>query len=285
MKSSAAAIVDNPWLAQRARIAGITPEAPGVATYHLQLVDAERHAQYVFQPGQFNMLYLPGVGEVAISLSAGAGKRGTWDHTIRAAGSVTRAMTQLSVGAELGLRGPYGTGWPLAKCSGRDVIVVAGGLGMAPLRPVIQALIAEPDRWGRVHLLYGARTADSLLYRSEWDVWERIGVRAQSTLDRATASWTGNVGVVPLLVDRLDGFDPARALMFVCGPEVMMRYTIRSALRRGIGADRIWLSLERNMQCAVGLCGHCQFGPAFVCQDGPVFRSDRVAALLDVEGL
>ncbi|MBL9122669.1 MAG: FAD/NAD(P)-binding protein [Planctomycetaceae bacterium] len=285
MKTAAAAIADNPWLAQRARIARVTPEVPGVATYHLRLVDAQRHAQYAFQPGQFNMLYLPGVGEVAISLSAGAEQQGTWDHTIRAAGSVTRALAQLPVGAELGLRGPYGAGWPLTECAGRDVIVVAGGLGLAPLRPAIHALLAEPKRWGRIHLLLGARTADSLLYPGERSAWERSGLAAQTTVDRATPDWTGNVGVVPLLVDRLAGFDPARAIMFICGPEVMMRYTIRSALKRGIAAERIWLSLERNMQCAVGLCGHCQFGPAFICQDGPVLRSDRIAPFLDVEGL
>ena len=284
-RPATSAIVDNPWLTQGVSLEGVTPEIPGVATYHLRFLDRQLHEHYEFRPGQFNMLYLPGAGEIAISVSAGAEFRGTWDHTIRVAGNVTRTLSKLAPGGQLGLRGPYGAGWPLEECVGADVILVAGGIGLAPLRPVIHALLAEPGRFGRVSLLYGARTADTLLYVPEQPDWTRARLQIETTVDRATPGWSGNVGVVPLLLDRLAALDPARVVLCLCGPEVMMRYTIRSALRRGIGAKQIWLSMERNMQCAVGLCGHCQYGPTFVCQDGPVFRYDRIAPLLDVEGL
>ena len=279
------AIAENPWLAQSATIDRITPELPGVATYHLRFSDARRHAGYCFEPGQFNMLYLPGVGEVAVSLSAGSERAGTWDHTIRVAGNITRALAALSVGGSLGLRGPYGSSWPLDKCAGTHVVIAAGGIGLAPLRPIVYRLVAARKQFGRATLLYGARTPDTLLYRREFDGWSRGGWDVQTTVDRSLPGWPGNVGVVPLLLDRLRPLSPANSILLLCGPEVMMRYTVRSALARGLRKEQIWVSLERNMQCAVGLCGHCQLGPAFVCKDGPIFRYDKIEPFLDVEGL
>lgn len=279
------AITENAWLAQSVEIADITPELSGVATYHLRFRDASLHAQYRFRPGQFNMLYLPGVGEIAISLSAGADRGGTWDHTIRVAGNVTRALAGLGIGGTLGLRGPYGSNWPLDDCVGADVVLMAGGVGLPPLRCALYALLAERKRFGRCTLLYGARTPETLLYRREYDDWTDRGLDVQTTVDRSQPGWSGNVGVVPLLVDRLRPLLPGNSLLLVCGPEVMMRYTIRSALGRGLRKDQIWVSLERNMQCAVGLCGHCQLGPAFVCKDGPIFRYDTIEPFLDVEAL
>lgn len=279
------AIADNPWLSQTVEIAGITPEMPGVATYHLRFQDPELHGRYAFQPGQFNMLYLPGVGEIAISVSAGIEQQGTWDHTIRVAGNVTRTLANLRIGESLGLRGPYGSSWPMELCRDANVVIAAGGIGLAPLRPVLDVLVREKHRFGERTLLYGARTPDTLLYTRQYVSWSERGLNLQTTVDRSQSGWLGNVGVVPLLLDRLRPLTPANTVLLLCGPEVMMRYCVRSALGRGLRKDQIWLSLERNMQCAVGLCGHCQLGPAFICQDGPVFRYDTIEPFLDVESL
>lgn len=275
----------SPWLAHAVRIRAVTPEVPDVATYHLEFVSAQQSAAYACAPGQFNMLYLPGVGEVPISVSGRGGAGDTWDHTIRVAGTTTRALAQLGVGGQLGLRGPFGAGWPLELCRGRDVVLAAGGIGLAPLRPAIEALLDCPSAFGRLTLLYGARTPESLLYSRQYADWIGRGLHVQTTVDRATAGWLGHIGVVPLLLDRLRPLSPGHTVVLACGPEVMMRYTVRSALERGLCAAQIYVSLERNMQCAAGFCGHCQLGPAFICKDGPVLRYDRIAPFLHVENL
>ena len=285
MIASPPAPAANPWLAHAVRIRAITPEVPEVATYHLEFVAPEQRAGYSCEPGQFNMLYLPGVGEVPISVS-GRGLAGdTWDHTVRVAGNTTRVLDRLGVGGQLGLRGPFGAGWPMELCRGRDVVLVAGGIGLAPLRPAIEALLAESSAFGRLTLIYGARTPDSLLYVRQFADWTRRGLRVQTTVDRATTGWLGQVGVVPLLFERLRPLVPQNTIVLTCGPEVMMRYTVRSALERGLTAEQIFVSLERNMQCAAGFCGHCQLGPAFICKDGPVLRYDPIVPFLRVENL
>lgn len=275
----------NPWLAHPVRIAAITPEIEGVATYDLEFVDPAQAERYRFQPGQFNMLYLPGIGESAISLSAHPASRECWAHTIRAAGNVTQSLARMPVGATLGLRGPYGSAWPIESCRGHDVILVAGGIGLAPLRPLIYDLVEHRPEFGRVTIIHGARTPSGLLYSNEFDDWRNRGIDVRTTVDRATLEWTGNVGVATLLLDRLPLPRVDETTILMCGPEVMMHFTAKSALQRGIAPERLWLSAERNMQCAVGFCGHCQLGPTFVCRDGPVFRYDRLAPFLQVEGL
>ena len=275
----------NPWVCHTVRIRDIAPEVTDVATYHLSFDDAAVAAAYRFQPGQFNMLYLPGVGEVPISLSADPSSTTTWAHTVRAVGNVTQQLARLRVGDTLGLRGPFGSSWPLHSAAGHDVILVTGGLGLAPLRPAIYELLRQADRFRSLTLLYGARTPDTLLFEREFTDWSQRGMQVQVTVDRASSAWSGHVGVVTLLLDRLPLSDPRSTSVFVCGPEVMMRFVGKSALARGIPEDQLWLSMERNMQCAIGLCGHCQFGPAFICKDGPVFRHDRLAPFLNVEGL
>lgn len=275
----------HPWLAHQVRIDSITPEIEGVATYHLAFTDDAVASDYRFAPGQFNMLYLPGIGEVPISLSADPMSSRTWAHTIRVAGNTTRMLARMAPGECFGLRGPFGTFWPLKACEGSDVVLVAGGIGLAPLRPAIYYLLANRQRYGRISLLYGARTPDTLLYLDEYSAWLEQGLFLQTTVDRAMPSWLGNVGVVPLLLDRLRPFQPTSSVMLMCGPEVMMHYCTLSALARGLPRERIWVSLERNMQCAVALCGHCQLGPAFLCKDGPVFCYDRVEPYLRVVGL
>lgn len=279
------AVADNPWLPHTVRIEKVVAEIPDVSTYDLSFVDSTAAEKYRFLPGQFNMLYLPGVGEIAISISADPRSRDQWAHTIRVAGTVTQALARLKPGATLGLRGPYGNPWPMEKCQGRDLILVAGGIGMAPLRPVVYEVLAHRSRYRNVSVLLGARTPEGLLYPAEYGEWQAGGIDLQTTVDRAAPGWSGNVGVVPLLLDRMSLPSPAETVLFMCGPEVMMNFTVKSARRRGLTVDNIWLSSERNMQCAVGLCGHCQLGPTFVCKDGPVFRFDQIEPFMKVEDL
>lgn len=279
------AAVANPWLSDTVVVRETVAEAPGVTTYRLAFADERRAEAFTFRPGQFGMLYVPGVGESPIGISGASQRERTWSFTVRVAGNTTRALSGLRAGDTLGLRAPFGSAWPLDECLGADVLIVAGGLGLPPLRPVIHELIAHRRQYGRVTLIYGSRTPDTLIYAREYDDWLRQGIDVLTTVDRADLGWTGHVGVVPLLVDSLQPLVPERTIVLTCGPEVMMRYTVRSAVARGIPVERIWISTERNMQCAVGLCGHCQLGPEFICKDGPVFRYDRVERYLAVEGL
>jgi NAD(P)H-flavin reductase len=238
-----------------------------------------------FAPGQFNMLYVFGVGEAAISLSGDPARPDTLVHTTRAVGTVTRAMQRLHRGAALGVRGPFGTGWPLAEARGKDVVLIAGGIGLAPLRPVLYAIVARRREFGRVTLLYGARGPEDVLYGRELERWrDRGAITVAVTLDHATRGWVGDVGVVTTLVPRAS-FDPTNVVALVCGPEIMMRFAAQALAARGVPDERIFVSLERNMKCALGWCGHCQLGPAFVCKDGPVFPYARVQRLLTVREL
>lgn len=235
-----------------------------------------------FVPGQFNMVYLFGVGEVAISISGPVGQRDRVVHTVRNAGKITEALTGLVPGATVGIRGPYGHGWPVTAAQGHDVVIVAGGLGLPPLRPVIQEMLEHRERFGRLELIYGARTPKDLIYYAEIQQWRRRDdLRCQTTVDTAGRDWYGDVGLV---TQRLPDarFDPGRTIVMSCGPEIMMKAVAKAAMERGVPASAIYLSMERNMKCAVGLCGHCQFGPAFVCRDGPVFPFPRLAPYLAV---
>lgn len=232
-------------------------------------------------PGQFNMLYAFGVGEIPVSISGRTGASSDPLHTVRAVGPVSRALAALTHGASLGLRGPYGAGWPLAATEGRDVVFVAGGLGLAPLRPAIRHVLHQRPRFGRVILVYGTRHPRDRLFRRELASWaHRTGVTVHVTVDHADTGWDGHVGVV---TDRLPGLviDPAATTAFVCGPEVMMRFVSAALTGAGVAPGAIHLSLERNMKCAIGQCGHCQLGPAFICRDGPVLALDRLAGLLN----
>jgi NAD(P)H-flavin reductase len=248
-------------------------------TVTLDLAPAAGEAGFAFAAGQFNMLYRFGIGEVAISISGDPTKPERLTHTIRAVGAVSNALAAVKPGETVGVHGPYGTGWPLAEAADRDVVIVAGGVGLAPLCPALYQILAERERYGRVLLLYGARTPADLLYRRELATWGRRA-DVQVTVDRADAGWQGNVGVVTQLLAK-ERLAPATIAM-MCGPEVMMRFTVRELERQGVPAENVYVSLERNMKCAVGLCGHCQFGPTFVCKDGPVFRYDRVRPFLTI---
>lgn len=272
----------TPMLPHPAIIARTQHEAPGIITFALELRDPARRAAYRFQPGQFNMLYLPAIGEVPISISSDPGRPETLLHTIRVAGNVTMAMARLSPGEVIGLRGPYGSAWPVERARGSDLIIVGGGIGLAPLRPAIHHLIRHRADYGRVTILIGGRTPSDLLYPEDYETWRRCDIEVVPTVDRADESWRGRVGVVPVLFYSLRP-DPKRTTVFTCGPEIMMRFVIYEALARRIPRDRIYLSLERNMKCALGLCGRCQFGPIFLCKDGPVLSYDRIEPFFGAE--
>lgn len=232
-------------------------------------------------PGQFTMIYAFGVGEVPISVSGRFG--GALVHTVRAVGPVTEAICSAEPGATLGIRGPLGNSWPIEAAAGSDVVVVAGGIGLAPLRPVLYRALANREAYGRIVLLYGSRTPADLLYTDELETW-RGTIDVDATVDAADETWSGKVGVVPKLIAGAE-FDPASAHAFVCGPEIMMRFAAQALEGRGVPSEKIHVSLERNMRCGVGHCGHCQLGPLFVCKDGPVARLDRVQRWMGVREL
>jgi len=261
----------RPYAVQRAR-----QETQDTFTLDLAPVNGARAVP--FTPGQFNMLYLFGVGEVPISISGDPGQPQTLVHTTRVVGTVTRTMRQLRVGDTLGVRGPFGNPWPVEEAFGSDLVIVAGGIGLAPLRPLLYRVLAQREKFGKVVLLYGTRSPEDILFRRELEQWRAsFELDVHVTVDRAVGRWRGNVGVVTTLIPRAP-FDPLSTLAVVCGPEVMMRFTALELLKRGVSREHIYLSMERNMKCGIGLCGHCQFGPTFVCKDGPVFRYDRIEA-------
>ena len=264
------------------RLVGKTRETADTWTLELEPGDGRRLG--AFAPGQFAMLYAFGAGEVPISLSR-AGGDGRLIHTVRAVGAATSALCAMEPGKAIAARGPFGTGWPLAEADGADLVVVAGGLGLPPLRPVVDHAIAQRERFGEVSILYGGRSPADLVHRREVERWgERPDLDVQVTVDSAGSDWRGRVGLVTTLIPRAR-FDPARAVAMIVGPEVMMRFTVAALRERGVPAHRIYVSLERSMKCATAHCGHCMIGPEFVCKDGPVFRHDAVEGWLGVRQL
>lgn len=284
MPADAAVPGGDPMVPRRCRVTAVRDEAEGVRTLTLAPVDP---APGGFAPGQFNMLYAFGVGEAAISIAGGPDEGGDeLLHTVRAAGATSSALAGLGEGAMLGVRGPFGTGWPLSQQEGRHLLFVAGGLGLAPLRPAILAALGRREAFAGLSLALGARSPEAVLYGQELGRWEERGLAAIATVDRARPGWTGPVGVVTKHLARaLSGVAPGRVSAFVCGPEIMMRFTAQTLLGEGVPAERIWLSMERNMKCAIGHCGHCQYGPDFVCRDGPVLPHARIARRLTVKEL
>jgi NAD(P)H-flavin reductase len=264
------------WIPEPVRVRRVHRETADTFTLHFDV----KPGGCRFTPGQFNMLYLFGVGEVPISISGDPGEAEALVHTIRAVGTVTTAMKVVKRGSTLGIRGPYGNGWPVEEALGKDVVVVAGGLGIAPLRSLVYHLMRRRSEYGAVTIVVGARSPEDIVYRAEIERWRR---RADATVhvavDHAGPDWTGAVGVVTALLERVP-IRADRTIAMTCGPEVMMRFTARALLGHGVPAERIFLSLERNMKCALGFCGHCQYRESFICRDGPVLRLDRIQSLL-----
>ncbi|MEM4827812.1 MAG: FAD/NAD(P)-binding protein [Desulfurococcaceae archaeon] len=274
----------EPFRSQRAVIVNEVYETQDTKTLTLRV-----NGEYTAEPGQFNMIYYWGVGEVPVSISNLPLHREGYtlvEHTVKSVGTVTKAIVgSTKVGSSLGLRGPYGRGWPLREYEGFNLLLVAGGLGLAPLRPVIKYVSTRRDAYGKFYILYGARTPGDLLYKYELDEYSRIpGSKLLLSSDKWVEEWKHHVGFVTDLIDHVD-LNPAETVVFVCGPEIMMKVAVTKLLHRGFRKDRVYVSLERRMRCGVGVCGTCQLGHLFVCKNGPVFSYEEVEDYLAVEGM
>ncbi len=275
----------NPYDIHPATIVEKIREAEDITTYRLQLVDEQVRQQFRFKAGQFNTVYLFGVGEVAISIVSDPDEPELLDHTIRAVGRTTKAIAALQPGDALGIRGPFGEGWPLEEAKGRNVVIVTGGLGCAPVVGAIEYIFRRREEYGSVKILHGVKTPHDLLYRERFDAWRRHpDTEVLLTSDQPDKTWRYHVGVVTELFEQVS-MDPVKSMVLMCGPEIMMRLGVPILMRRGIPATAVYVSLERHMECGIGLCGHCQMGPYFLCKDGPVMRYDRVAQWLGRAGV
>jgi len=275
----ATAITIDPMRPQPYSVREITKETPD--TFTLQLEPESAADRSWFEPGQFSMLWTFGVGELPISISGDPALHHRLIYTVRSVGQATHALVNQRLGDSVGVRGPFGTGWPVGAAKGRDVILVAGGIGLAPLRPVIYQVLQNRNDYGRLVILYGGRSPRDLLYRKELAAWARNReTQVLVTVDYGGLSWRGHVGVVTTLF-KYSRLQPAHSVAMVCGPEIMMRFVTRELETQGLSRDDIYLSMERNMKCAVGFCGHCQYGPHFICKDGPVFRYQQIRNLLE----
>jgi len=276
--------VSNPYLLHEAEIVERIDEVAGVFTLRLRFTDAAVRRTYGFQPGQFNMVYLYGVGEVAISIVSDPRDERLFDHTVRVVGRVTRGLAQLQAGDFIGIRGPFGRGWPLREAQGRDVLIVSGGLGCAPTVSVVNYVLNRRERYGRLIIMQGVKHANDLLWRERYSQWaQQPNTEVIIAADVGAALWPWHVGLVTDLFDGIH-LNPANTVAMMCGPEGMMRAAVRRLSQSGMDETAIYLSMERNMQCAVGHCGHCQYGGKFVCKDGPVFSYPEIKELLGVKG-
>ncbi len=259
-------------------------ESPSVFTLRLRFTDPQVHNAYSFMPGQFNMLYLHGVGEVPISIVSDPQDGCMYDHTIRAVGRVTRAMAALRQGDRIGVRGPFGRGWPVEATAGRDVLIATGGLGCAPVVSIINYLLARRQSFGKLTILQGVKHSDDLIWREQYERWAQLPeTEVHLAADVGGPAWPFHVGQVTALLDRAD-LRPDHTIAMMCGPEGMMRAVTHELIERRLPEERLWVSLERNMQCGQGNCGHCQMGGHFVCSDGPVFSYPEIKSLFGVAG-
>jgi len=274
----------SPLLPEPAEIVDTRSFGPRIRRYRLRLLDRGARPRFDFVPGQFNMVYVPGVGEVAISISSDPEDE-VLEHTIRIVGRTTRVIEGLDVGDVLGLRGPYGNGWPLQEARWKDVVVVTGGLGCAPVTGAIDYMFRRRPNYGHLTIVHGVKKPADLVHRERFEAWRRApDTRVLLTTDEPDRAWRDRSGVVTELFQEIE-FDATRTLLLMCGPEAMMRYAIHSLRSRGLPDERIFVSMERNMKCAVGLCGHCQMGPEFVCKDGPIFRLSQIERFFFARGL
>ncbi|MEW6314673.1 MAG: FAD/NAD(P)-binding protein [Pseudomonadota bacterium] len=274
----------NNQLPFQAEVVERIQESASIFTLRLRLTDDEMRRHYRFAPGQFNMVYLYGVGEVAISIVSDPQNDDYLDHTIRALGRVTNGLSQLRAGDRLGLRGPFGRGWPLAETEGRDMLIVTGGLGCAPVVAVINYVVLRRERYGKLTIIQGVKHADELIWRERYRYWESLpNVQVLLAAEHGGTLWPFHTGLVTEVFDDAH-LVPEKTTVMMCGPEGMMRAGCRALFARGIKPEAVYLSMERNMQCGVGLCGHCQIGGHFVCRNGPVFTYPQVSELIGVEG-
>jgi NAD(P)H-flavin reductase len=272
------ALHDVPMLPSPFVVRSVTKETYDTFTLSME---PQNGGGTAFLPGQFSMLWVFGVGELPISISGNPAEPEHLLYTVRSVGAATHSLVSQKVGTMVGVRGPYGTAWPVEAARGRDLIIIAGGIGLAPLRPVIYEVLNHRADYGRLVLLYGARSPRDLLYRKELKAWARqADTQLLTTVDYGGLSWRGYVGVVTTLF-KFARLQPSKSVAMVCGPEIMMRFVLRELDSVGLRREDVYLSMERNMKCGIGLCGHCQHGPHFICKDGPVFRSDVIRPLME----
>lgn len=269
----------NPFIPKLAKIVDRRHEAKNIYTYRLRFNSEIDQRNYSFRPGQFNMLYVFGVGEIPISISGDPEDKEGIDHIIRAVGTVSRALEACESGTSLGIRGPFGSEWPLAEAVGKDVLLVTGGLGCAPVMGAIHYILKRRKKYGAVKILHGIKAPHDLIYRQKIEEWKSFpDTEVHLTSDTADKNWKFHIGVVTNLLEQIE-INPEQTIVMMCGPEIMMRFAIKEFFKRNIPKNQIYLSMERNMKCALGFCGHCQYGPHFICKDGPILRYDQVAGI------
>ncbi len=274
----------HPYLPQEAEVIERIDETDTIFTLRLRFTDPDIHAAYHFEPGQFNMLYLYGIGEVPISIVSDPEEEHAYDHTIRTVGRITRALAKLQPGDRIGVRGAYGRGWPLRDSRGKDIVVITGGLGCAPVVSVINYIVKRRSDFNRLVIMQGVKHSADLIWRSQYETWREMdNTQVVLAASQGGPGWPWATGHITELMDQIE-FNIGNCSVMMCGPEGMMLAAVRELLPRGVSESSIWLSMERNMQCAVGHCGHCQHGPNFVCKDGPVFNYPKVKSLLGIKG-
>lgn len=270
------------YLPEAAKIIARIDESPSIFTLETQFI--EQRARSGFSPGQFSMLYLYGVGEIAISIAQDPAITTSLRHTIRAVGRSSRALQQLNVGDEIGIRGPYGQGWPLDKARGKDIIIVTGGLGCAPSLSLINYIVARRSEFGHLTILQGVKHSDDFIFKKQYAEWQSYpNVRIVLAANQAGPTWPFATGYVTDMIEDIR-LQPHQSIAMLCGPESMMHAATQALLKKNVPEHEIYLSMERNMACAIGHCGHCQYGGLFVCQDGPVFAYPRIKALFCEKG-
>lgn len=276
-------ISGDPYQPCTAHVVDVRHETDTIVTLRLRFADPDIQEAWGFDPGQFNMLYLYGVGEVPISIASDPAAD-YFDHTLRVVGRVTEGLARLQPGDSLGVRGPFGRGWPLQTARGHDVVIISGGLGCAPTVAAITWIAGRRSSFGRLVIVQGIRDPEDMIYAERYDRWSHLpDTQVVLAASHGGPGWPGHVGHVTDEVRTLD-LRPEHTQVMMCGPEGLMRACVPLLLERGIAPGRIWLSLERNMQCAVGHCGHCQYGSLFICRDGPVFSYDEISELFHVPG-
>lgn len=273
------------YLPREAEILEYIQEAPTIFTFRLRFTDASHHKNFVFLPGQFNMVYLYGVGEVAISIVSDPDKKDEFSHTIRAVGRVTNGLKQLKKGDRVGIRGPFGRGWPLELARGKNVIIMTGGLGCAPVVAVINYIIERIDQYASLKILQGVKHSSDFIFYNRYKHWYQVPkTQVMIAADKADASWPWQTGRVTDQIASMDIATPDSHIVMMCGPEIMMQTAIQGFIKKNIPENNLYLSMERNMECAIGHCGHCQYGGLFICKNGPVFNYPEVKSLFDVAG-
>lgn len=274
----------DPYLPQEAVIVARTQESATIFSLRLRFLDKAHQHHFLFYPGQFNMLYLYGVGEVAISIVSDPEQKETLTHTIRAVGRITKALQKLQPGDRIGVRGPFGRGWPLEQTTGKDIVILTGGLGCAPAVSVIHYILARRKDYGHLSILQGVKHSDDFIFRKQYAIWQKSpNTVIHIAADQAGSKWPWAVGYVTDMIEKIP-LDPNNTVVMMCGPEMMMNTAIKVLNKKGVSEHNLYLSMERNMECGIGQCGHCQYGGFFICKDGPVFAYSEIKELFNQPG-